>query len=286
MRKVTKKTDFKFVFYFIFLLFLMSCAINNSQYIPPQTQMIVAQAKQQGFVFNKYASSLVTYAVWEKMQFTDDDIHIYIEGDGNSWTTKYELSENPTPKKPLSLQLAMRDSHKNVIYIARPCQYLNSFGCYPAYWSHARYSEAVVHSINEVLEQIKSRYRGKRFLLIGFSGGANLAALLSVRRNDILGLITIAGNLDHHTLNRYHQVSILKNSLNAIDYHIPLKNIAQRHFVGSNDRIVPPWLIKQYMHTLNSNCASMRMIKDNTHHQGWVEQWPIHLAEVLPCQVN
>lgn len=258
--------------------------MNSSHYIPPQTQNILQQATQQGFIFRKYDSSLVTYAVWEKIDSSHDDMHVYIEGDGNSWKTKYELSTNPTPKKPLSLQLAMRDSHKNVIYIARPCQYVSSSACNPAYWSHARYSEAVVQSMNEVLEQIKIQHFGRRFLLIGFSGGGNLAALLSIRRDDVLGLITIAGNLDHLSLNQYHQVSPLKNSLNAIDYHIPLKDITQRHFVGDGDRIVPPWLIKHYIQILNSDCASMRVIKGNTHHQGWVEQWPTYLAEALPCQ--
>lgn len=293
---------------------LSGCStFGPSDPISTQAHAVISQAERQGFVPMLYDTSLVTYAVWEKnkqdshskingtatlakqenhQRYNRDsqnnwDIHLYIEGDGNSWKTRYQLSDNPTPKNPLTLKLAMQDANANVIYIARPCQYhFDSAKCKSRYWSDARYSEEVIQSTNEVLTQIKARHPRARFLLIGFSGGGNIAALLSARRDDVSGLITIAGNLDHDALSEYHHVTPMRASLNAIHYANELKNIPQKHYVGSKDKIVPAWLTKKYTQSLNSPCVSMEIIKGNTHHKGWEEKWPQFLKEALPCQPN
>ncbi len=316
MLKVNKST---ILFLSLALSNLLSgCStLNPSNSISTQTHAVISQAERQGFVPALYDTSLVTYAVWEKnnqdshnktigtatnyqdthinnwdshnkhLQENNQDIHVFIEGDGNSWKKRDQVSDNPTPKNPLSLKLAMQDVAANVIYIARPCQYhFDKEKCKSRYWSNARYSEEVIQSTNEVLSQIKTRHPHAHFLLIGFSGGGNIAALLSARRKDVSGLITVAGNLDHDALNEYHHVSPMLNSLNAIHYAKELKNIPQRHYAGSKDKIVPAWLATKYKQELNSPCVSMEVIKGNTHHQGWEEQWPQFLKEALPCQQN
>lgn len=301
MLQVNKSTIL--LFSVILSSLVSGCSTLNPSPISPQTHTVIEQAERQGFVPALYDTSLVTYAVWEKnKQKTNrtatetkqnnqnqniQDIHVYIEGDGNSWKTRYQVSDNPTPKNPLSLKLAMQDTHKNVIYLARTCQYhFDKEKCKSRYWSDARYSEEVIQSTNEILNQIKTRHPQARFLLIGFSGGGNIAALLSARRNDISGLITIAGNLDHDALNEYHRVSPMRDSLNAIHYATELKNIPQKHYAGSKDKIVPAWLAAKYKQALNSPCVAIEAIKDNTHHKGWEEQWPQFLKEALPCQQN
>lgn len=318
MFKVKKST----IPYFLFALsFITSCTtISPNDPVPKQTQSIINKAQSLGFKAKTVETSLVTYATWEKLEDTPlnpnrtpnriqdthhlshgtainaqdthrvnhgtpKEIHVYIEGDGNSWRTRYELSANPTPRNPLSLKLAMQDPHSHVIYIARPCQYIfDKKNCKSHYWSQGRYSEEVVQSIGEVLDQIKQRYPRTEFLLVGFSGGGNLAALLSARRSDIKGLITVAANLDHDKLNLYHNVSPLRSSLNAMHYKKTLRLVPQRHYVGTRDQIVPAWLIKEAAQSLDSECVSARVIKRNTHHKGWEEQWPDYLKERLPCQ--
>lgn len=305
MLQVNKST----ILFFSVILssFLSGCSTLNQSPISAQTHAVIQQAERQGFVPALYDTSLVTYAVWEKnnqktnrtatetkqsnqnqnIQENIQDIHVYIEGDGNSWKTRYQVSDNPTPKNPLSLKLAMQDTHKNVIYLARTCQYhFDKEKCKSRYWSDARYSEEVIQSTNEILNQIKARLPHAHFLLIGFSGGGNIAALLSARRNDVSGLITIAGNLDHDALNEYHHVTPMRDSLNAIHYAKELKNIPQRHYVGSKDKIVPAWLATKYKQKLDSSCVAIEVIKGNTHHQGWEEQWSQFLKEALPCQQN
>lgn len=266
---------------------LTSCTSLTGQdaFIPKQTQTVIQRAEKQGFIPKHINTSLLTYAMWQKQTDDSDEIHVYIEGDGNSWRSRYELSDNPTPKNPLALKLAMQDPHSNVIYIARPCQYyFDHQRCQSTYWSDKRYSKEVVQSIEEILDQLARSRPNRQFLLIGFSGGGNIAALISSQRQDVSGLITVAGNLDHDKLNHYHQVTPLRGSLNAMHYVNQLRKVPQRHYVGSQDKIVPPWLIVQAGQSMNSACVSTRVIKRNTHHKGWVESWPDYINEALPCQ--
>jgi dienelactone hydrolase len=99
----------------------------------------------------------------------------------------------------MALRLALLDPHPNVIYLARACQYtppeLNP-SCTDQYWSSHRYAAEVIKAMNDVLSQIKTKTKNTEFMLIGFSGGANVAALLASQRSDVRGLITVAGDLD------------------------------------------------------------------------------------------
>ena len=49
---------------------------------------------------------------------------IYLEGDGYAFKGRNRVSSNPTPMNPVGLKLALLDGSKNVIYLARPCQYI------------------------------------------------------------------------------------------------------------------------------------------------------------------
>ena len=81
----------------------------------------------------------------------DDDgaLTVYIEGDGFAWATRSRPSFNPTPKRPMGLELALGHPGGNVAYLARPCQFVGETefrGCTPLAWTHARFSEAAVAS--------------------------------------------------------------------------------------------------------------------------------------------
>tara|TARA_R110002110_G_scaffold383245_2_gene594588 strand:- start:22509 stop:23450 length:942 start_codon:yes stop_codon:yes gene_type:complete len=311
MNKVNKTTRsplactrpiFSAIFFMIFkvgvligwLVGLIACTPISQYQIPLSTQKVINQAEAHHFKHRNYRTSYFDFTAWEKLQSSPQDnqvntqmntTHIYIEGDGNSWKTKYELSDNPTPKQPLALKLAIQDKYPHVIYLARPCQYLlsPSKNCEAKYWSSHRYSETVVNSLNEVLTQIKIQYPTTKFVLIGFSGGGTLAALLSSKRTDIAGLITVAGNLDHIALGNYHKVSPLKGSLNPIDYADELRAIPQRHFVGANDETVPPWVAEHYAHNLQSDCVAVDVKLHYSHHKGWEKNWPELIQQPLPC---
>ncbi|MFI4937523.1 MAG: hypothetical protein ACHQJ6_03310, partial [Candidatus Berkiellales bacterium] len=166
------------------LILLLSCSsTNQNNLLPSSTQRIVDRAETAGFktiTINAPPFHLTSY---EKSPPTPNALmRVYIEGDGNSWRTKTQLSNNPTPKHPLALELAISDPHPQVIYIARPCQYTPLTlepACDPKYWSSHRYAAEVIHAYNTALDHLKEKAKNTNFILIGFSGGASVAALLA-----------------------------------------------------------------------------------------------------------
>lgn len=274
----------------IFILFLLfctlSCSTKHSAMLPVATQRVVNQAEQNGFVLCRYPTPTFTLTTYQRRTAPSPVYHVYIEGDGNSWKTKHRLSNNPTPKQPLALQLALRDQHPQVIYVARPCQFTPLAldpSCSPKYWSSHRYAKEVVQAFQATLDQIKQR--DQKFLLIGFSGGASIAALVASERNDVVGLITVAGDLNHVALNQYHHTSPLTGSLNPMDIASKLQDLPQQHWSGSKDAIVPTWVSNQFVQKVNNpGCCQAKVHKDAEHHAGWVEKWPEIIEIPLECR--
>ena len=54
---------------------------------------------------------------------TAAQLTVYIEGDGLVWISSSLPSGDPTPRRPLALQLALAQPQANAAYLARPCQY-------------------------------------------------------------------------------------------------------------------------------------------------------------------
>jgi predicted esterase len=212
-------------------------------------------------------------------------ITIYIEGDGRTWITRSKLSNNPTPKNPLALKLAVLDNSANVTYLARPCQYTPSDlnpACNPLIWSDQRFSETVIQSMNEAVEILKKSSKSKQIHLVGFSGGGAIAILIAARRNDIASLRTVAGDIDPVALSHYHHTSPLTGSLNPSAVAHKLIHLPQQHFSGEKDKTVPPFIAEAFvarMQKLGSHCASQTIIKDVTHHAGWEAIWPALLRK-------
>ena len=277
---------FKVVGILTIIFFIVSCTTSNQRNpLPGSTQRVVNKAENSGFKLVIYKSSPFSLTTYEKSlpESQNPVVHVYIEGDGNSWKTKYQISNNPTPYQPLALRLALLDQHPDVIYLARPCQYtpmdLNP-ECSPKFWSSHRYSEEVIQAISNVLDKIKAKKHNSQFLLIGFSGGASVAALLAQQREDINGLITVAGDLNHEQLNQHHGTTPLKGSLNPIQKAHTLRNLPQEHWVGARDKIVPTWIAEQFVKKVNNpDCAKVHVVKNATHHKGWEERWEEVLGE-------
>ncbi len=272
---------------YISFLFIIACSSAPKTY-PPSTQKSLNQAKLQGFSEKPQQTNTFLLTTYEKLlNPSSANYHVYIEGDGNSWKTRYRLSNNPTPLQPLALHLAMRDPFENVIYIARPCQYtpLNlDKHCDAKYWSSHRYAKEVISSVSEVLDNYAVLNQHTNFTLIGFSGGASVAALVAAQRNDIQGLITVAGDLNHERLNRFHKTTPLSGSLNPTKMADKLKDIPQQHYVGENDPIIPTWLAQGFAKELNNPaCVKVSSFKGVSHHKGWENKWPELINQPLAC---
>jgi predicted esterase len=219
----------------------------------------------------------------------DLPLTVYIEGDGQAWRSRTVPSDNPTPHQALGLTLAAVDPSANVVYLARPCQFtplVQSPRCGRAYWTDKRFSEEVVVAMNQALSRYSTRVPGQPIHLVGYSGGGALAVLIAARRQDIASLRTVAGNLDHVQVNRLHNVSAMPGSLNAIDVAPQVASIAQIHFSGGDDRVVPPQIAQHFVRATASRCARSQIVPDMAHESDWARSWPELLLIPLPCSVS
>ncbi len=196
-----------------------------------------------GFTYREITTKPYLLASWQKVTDVNAPVRIYIEGDGYAFNHAGQPTSNPTPKGRFMRDLAFNDPNPNVVYLARPCQYVEDEQCsYSSFaWTTGRFSKAVVDSMSEAVEQIASN---RPVVLIGYSGGAMISGLM-IGRNTNLNVqkwITIAGVLNHTAWTNYHKVRPLLDSLEMRS----IPNVAQIHFAGEKDRVVPAVLIQQY----------------------------------------
>lgn len=215
-------------------------------------------------------------------------LHVYIEGDGLAWKGKNRLSGDPTPIYLMTLRLAALDPSLNIVYLARPGQYLTGDGqgrVDASYWSSRRFSEEVIASENAAIDYWAREAGTTQIHLIGYSGGGAVAVLVAARRTDIASLRTIAGNLDPELVNRTHRVSPLTGSLNPIDAASAIASIPQLHLIGVEDHVVPAGAAESFRAASGSSaCIQIRPVDGVGHHNGWTERWLELLALPVHCR--
>jgi hypothetical protein len=266
--------------YFLFLacLLLGGCAAMEKHTAPTQL------AEAVGMVRHDVSAGQFTLTTYARIAQPDQPLRVYIEGDGRAWVSRSQISPDPTPRTATGLLLAVADNWPNVAYIARPCQFRNleKEKCDSAYWTNKRFSEAVMTAVGLVLDHYLAQTHANKVELIGYSGGAAIAALLAARRSDIVSLRTVAGNLDHAAVNRCHHVSPMSESLNPINQVASLRHLPQRHFVGEQDEIVPASVAQAFVDN-QQNCARITVVPAATHTAGWVERWAGLLKLDVSC---
>lgn len=227
--------------------------------------------------------NLTTY---QKLSNPDAPIRFYIEGDGLAWITTTQPSPDPTPSVPTAFYLAKQDSSPNVVYMARPCQYSkdSSPKCSMEYWTKRRFSMEVMQAMNKAVNKIKLS-SAQRIELIGFSGGAVVAVVLTARRSDVISLRTVAGNLDTDAVNRHHHVASMDGSLNAVDFAHNIRLVPQMHFISTKDKVIPPVVIEKFAEMQESACAKYYEYDHATHSEGWGLEWKRLLAVPVNCDV-
>ena len=224
------------------------------------------------FAYIETPTNDFTIASWQKITSPQTTYKIYIEGDGHAFNAHGQPTSDPTPKGELMRELAYGDNSPNVIYLARPCQYVKSPQCSVKYWTTARFAPEVV---NAEYQTIKKIVGNSPVILIGFSGGAQIAELLAATTDlNITKIITIAGNLDHVAWTTYHKLPPLTDSPNAADYLSVLHNLPQTHYIGTDDKVIPPLLAHQLVED-----SLIVEITDATHHSGWQPIYPLVHAE-------
>lgn len=227
-------------------------------------------------------------ATYQRIQNPSEPYVFYIEGDGVVMSSKYTVSENPTPTSSTLLQLAIMDKRPNVVYMARPCQFtpveLNPLCYNNTYWTNKRLAPKVINSMSSAIESIAS---DNSIDLVGFSGGGGVATLIAARnphKLQIKSVITVAGLLDHVAFNLKHRTKPMLGSLNPIDYTNHLKSLPQLHLSGGRDTAVPAFIADSYVRKSNSPCVKHEVVPNASHHSRWNQVWPNVLAKLpLTC---
>ncbi len=233
---------------------------------------------------------------WERMHKRNAPATIYIEGDTVTSTASQNdfkldglLGIDATRTNPVGLHLASRDLSENLSYLSRPCQYVKfpeKKDCNPKYWGADRFAPEVIEAYQLALDDVAARWDITDFHLVGFNGGANIAAVLAATRNDVSTLRTVAGDLNPEFVDNVKNIPVSSNAVLAVDYGSKLASIPQHHFIGAADDIVTPGTYHSYRQAIGlSDCIHYSLIQDADHTRGWVEKWP-QLRNVEPqCAV-
>ena len=268
----------------IAILFVMSGCASIQLFSGPQEAADLA-AREKGFHRMTIPTTSFPLAAYVRITRPGEPLAIYVEGDGAAWLSRTWQSDDPTPRKPFVLILASMDPAPNVAYLARPGQYPapDAPPCNPAYWSSRRFAPEVADAMNEAVEALRKEAKAGKIHMVGYSGGAALAVLVASQRTDVASLRTIAGNLDPDTLNRHHNISPLKGSLNPMNAAVSLRNLPRRHFAGEDDNVVPLFIARSFAKQAGDpDNRTVTVVPGAAHEQGWLEKWPVLLA--LPLQ--
>lgn len=266
-------------------LMLTACSSQSSE----QLRLQAEQLAQQGNLTAMQVNTRLPIAAWGRLASAtrpaakNHVIHVYIEGDGRAWRSGGRPSMDPTPHEPVGLKLAVVDSHSSVLYLARPCQFDMDAarGCDFSVWTDKRFGE--IADIKAALQQLTGN---SELVLIGFSGGANIAIQLAAQLSQVTGLITVAGNMDADSFNRFHRL-VQEQYGNNTDLITQLANVAQLHYTGSKDAIVPPALTRQQLAPIQSSpCVQVNEVANANHHGPWQIDWSAFLALQQACEVK
>ena len=264
-----------FKYYTIILtiaLLSSGCVSKLSPKVRQQTADTVAQAGN--LVQQKIATDDFLLTTYQRFDATSDNkqMVVYIEGDGMAWISRDQLSSNPTPVQPIALKLASIDTNANVLYVARPCQYLwpqKMNRCSSKYWSNKRGSEEVISSINQAISIVKQKQNISSIRLIGYSGGGGIAALIADRRADVSEFVSVSGNLNYKLFTQTHNLTPMNGSIDPITVAKQISSIHQIHYVGADDKIIPKQIALSFS-------DKVKVISDVSH-----DNWPDKWAQIL-----
>lgn len=261
------------------VILLIGCAASGKE----KAEAIAAGA---GLKEQKISTSLFRYLSFQRIADPTLPVNVYIEGDGRAWVSRTQPASDPTPSEPVALYLAARDPAKNVVWLARPCQYVGigeNPRCQRAYWTDKRFAPEVIDSLSQALDAILQHSGAKKLALTGYSGGGAVAALLAERRQDVISLRTVAGYLDIAWVNQQHRVSPMPDSLDPIDAAANIATLPQIHFSGESDDIISPAVAQRFVRSVGGRCASAISIPAMTHRGPWENQWPTLLTIAPGC---
>ena len=261
-----------------FLIVLLVGTLGACALAPPPVERTASAnqlAAAQGWQQLTLSAPPFALAAFAPALEQTDTLTVYLEGDGLAWLSPDQPSPDPTPLDPVALKLALAWPH-HAAYLARPCQYITTATCADhRWWSDHRFAPAIIATTNSALDQLKSRAQARQLILVGYSGGGVLAALVATQRHDVTKLITVASPLDTAAWTKLHNVDPLTGSQNPADLAATLATIPQRHFSGTDDKTVPPAIAQSYAARFPANAQpTLNTVPGFDHHCCWADRWP------------
>jgi dienelactone hydrolase len=264
----------------VLILLIGLCLVAGCASLPnPRERRAIADdlAARHGWTAHNIATQTFALVAYTPQSFEPaETLTVYLEGDGFAWVTGTQPSLDPTPRNPLGLRLALAQRSGNVAYLARPCQYVDAERtvCSQRYWTTHRFAPEVIAASERAIDHLKQHFGARKIVLVGYSGGAAVAALLASRRTDVTRLVTVAGNLDHLAWSRHHRISALEGSLNPADVAGQLARLPQTHFVGGLDAVVPLALAQSWpVEFLANDGSNLHVVPEFDHVCCWTERW-------------
>lgn len=241
------------------------------------------QLASQGGLTAMHVDTRLPIAAWGRLA-PNQPVHLYLEGDGYAWRSSGRPSSDPTPHDPVALRLAAADPHSSVLYLGRPCQYQMEVarGCHFSVWTHRRFAE--LEDMESALRQLAGGERD--IILVGFSGGANIAVQLAERLPNVKGLITLAGNLDAASFTRFHRLANEDYGHNGAILQ-SLSGLPQLHYTGGKDAVVPPELTRLQLKEVigHGDCVQVKEVTSAGHHGPWHIDWPAFAQLQRHCDI-
>jgi pimeloyl-ACP methyl ester carboxylesterase len=210
-------------------------------------------------------------------------VRIYIEGDGTPWVGEYVPAGDPSPRTLVALEM-MAAGQRPALYVGRPCYFgsARDAGCEPLLWTHGRFGRPVQQSMVEAIQAALARrgWEKRPVVLVGFSGGGTLAALVADALPRTCALVTVASPLDIDEWADGRGYSRLAASDNPAERPPLPASIGQLHLRGGRDRIVASDNGARFF-AANPN-AVRRVVADAAHGLEWAAAWPAIDRQWIP----
>jgi len=243
---------------------------------PGRDATAVAIAQAAGLQAGTSNGAAFDLQTWRRDDGRPGPLFVYVEGDGLAYLDARTPSSDPTPVDPLSLRLAAADPGPAVLYVGRPCQFAPGRAdprCQVRDWTTGRFAPRLVAAVDDAVSRERAKAPGRKLVLVGYSGGGVIAALVAARRSDVSLLITVAAPLDVADWTRRMGLSPLDGSAFPLDRVERLSQVRLVAFAGQQDRTVPAASIASAVDRLGSS-ARLIVVPDFDHRCCWVRDWP------------
>lgn len=245
-----------------------------------------AIARAAGLEAGMSTGAAFALQTWQRDDGRPGPLFVYIEGDGLAYIDARTPSSDPTPSDPVALRLAAADPGPAVLYIARPCQFATGRAdsrCGVRAWTTARFGPDVVASVDDAITRERLRHPERALVLVGYSGGGVIAALVAARRSDVALLVAVAAPLDVADWTRRLGVSPLDSAPLPLDQAARLSRVRLVAFAGGQDKVVPVASVTSAVDAFGV-AAKMIVLPDFEHRCCWARDWPRLRVQALEAQ--